>query len=372
MKILVICNTYDIGGAGKAAARSARCIQSIPGVSVIYWALTDTRRSPHRFVEEKGNAYTKFRAHVSSLLSRLIKSKEVESINLFPTFYARKINNSDFDLVIIHWVGSGAMSLKDIDNINLPVFIVHHDEWFSLPSSHYECTTRPRYWFDDLLIKQKRRILKKCTNIFPSRWLRDRFEKRALSFNAKHLPNVYEPEIYNRDHSSVDRTKSGSTKVLFCAMPAEFAGRKGGHLLAPLVQQSIATNSNNEFYVIGGKSKLSNVTSLGYVASEKELAKILNSVDVCIVPSKLDNFPNVALEALACGTPVITCKNSGTHEMFMHSGMGIISEPTANDLLNAINNIKVAMHHPEKLALQTLNAFGPDNYKKKFVKLVEN
>lgn len=49
--------------------------------------------------------------------------------------------------------------------------------------------------------------------------------------------------------------------------------------------------------------------------SRGELAAAYRDAAVCILPSKWENAPYAALEAMACGTPVIACNNGGTLEL---------------------------------------------------------
>ena len=46
----------------------------------------------------------------------------------------------------------------------------------------------------------------------------------------------------------------------------------------------------------------------------QELAQLYSEADVLINPTYEDNFPTVNIEALACGTPVITYKTGGSPE----------------------------------------------------------
>ena len=46
----------------------------------------------------------------------------------------------------------------------------------------------------------------------------------------------------------------------------------------------------------------------------QELAQLYSEADVLINPTYEDNFPTVNIEALACGTPVITYRTGGSPE----------------------------------------------------------
>ena len=57
------------------------------------------------------------------------------------------------------------------------------------------------------------------------------------------------------------------------------------------------------------------INLLDYIYNEVKLSKIFNSCDALIIPSETDNFPNVGVEALASGLPVISLKNNGINEI---------------------------------------------------------
>ena len=63
---------------------------------------------------------------------------------------------------------------------------------------------------------------------------------------------------------------------------------------------------------------------------------ILRKADALLMPSELDNFPNVGVEALATGTPIISLKNNGINELIKNFDNGVIL-----DKLNIKNLSKV-------------------------------
>jgi glycosyltransferase involved in cell wall biosynthesis len=56
------------------------------------------------------------------------------------------------------------------------------------------------------------------------------------------------------------------------------------------------------------------IISIHKTHNQKELAEIYANADVLLNPTREDNFPTVNLEALACGTPVITFETGGSPE----------------------------------------------------------
>jgi glycogen(starch) synthase len=66
--------------------------------------------------------------------------------------------------------------------------------------------------------------------------------------------------------------------------------------------------------------------------SRAELAGAYGCAAVCILPSKWENAPYAALEAMACGTPVIACNNGGTPEIIedgVHGFLVPVDDPPA-------------------------------------------
>ena len=58
--------------------------------------------------------------------------------------------------------------------------------------------------------------------------------------------------------------------------------------------------------------------------SLEELVRLYNEADVYINPTYSDNFPTTNIEALACGTPIITYKTGGSPEAIKGNGVGVM------------------------------------------------
>ena len=43
----------------------------------------------------------------------------------------------------------------------------------------------------------------------------------------------------------------------------------------------------------------------GFINGEERISELLSCADVMVVPSLEDNLPNIGIEAIACGVPVI-------------------------------------------------------------------
>lgn len=101
---------------------------------------------------------------------------------------------------------------------------------------------------------------------------------------------------------------------------------------------------DNEKIVLVGLSKKQikelpqNIIGIERTESIEELAELYSSANVFINPTWEDNFPTTNLEALACGTPVITYNTGGSPEAIDEQTGFVVNQGDINGL---IKNIKI-------------------------------
>ena len=62
-----------------------------------------------------------------------------------------------------------------------------------------------------------------------------------------------------------------------------------------------------------------------------------SAADVFVIPSLADNFPNTALESIACGTPVVGFGVGGVPELVRHGITGFVAQAgNAEELKDAV------------------------------------
>ena len=59
------------------------------------------------------------------------------SLSIFPSKWISRINNSDADIVHLHWVQGEMISIYDISKIKKPVVWTLHDMWAFCGAEHY-------------------------------------------------------------------------------------------------------------------------------------------------------------------------------------------------------------------------------------------
>jgi D-inositol-3-phosphate glycosyltransferase len=85
------------------------------------------------------------------------------------------------------------------------------------------------------------------------------------------------------------------------------------------------------------------VTFIGSVDQEK-LPSFYSAADICAIPSYYESFGMVALESLACGTPVVATNVGGMRSLIRHSRMGRMVRK--NHPHNLASEISELLHQP--------------------------
>lgn len=119
--------------------------------------------------------------------------------------------------------------------------------------------------------------------------------------------------------------------VLFVADKANDL-RKGGDRIEGIVTD-IRRRTNCHFASVGSGSPfagLSDFTPFGAIRDDRLLALIYAAADVFLLPSRDDNLPNTAIEALATGTPVVCFANGGAPELLKDPASGRVVPPGDN------------------------------------------
>jgi glycosyltransferase involved in cell wall biosynthesis len=126
--------------------------------------------------------------------------------------------------------------------------------------------------------------------------------------------------------------------------------RKGGDLLlAALREHKEASPAfpGNLLLLSFGRGVISGLENLqipyralGMISDQGHLASLYAAADVFVAPSREDNLPNVVLESLASGTPVVAFRIGGMPDMIEDGRTGKLAEPfSPASLRDAISEV---------------------------------
>ena len=83
-----------------------------------------------------------------------------------------------------------------------------------------------------------------------------------------------------------------------------------------------------------------NLINLNYIKNEKQLSKVYNLCDIVVLSSRLDNLPNIGLEAQSCGKPIVAYDVGGISDIINDGKNGYLIKPFNHKLYaRKINNL---------------------------------
>lgn len=268
-----------------------------------------------------------------------------------------KIIPADTDIVFLHWVNSGYLSISDIARIQQPIIWTMHDMWPFTGGCHYDqecgryvngCGKCPLLGSDssqDLSAKiwKKKRALwrnQDITFISPSVWLADCAKNSPITEGkqVKVIKNGVDldlffphPKPFARKVFNLPQDKK---LILFSAMSAKTDPRKGFTYLQQTLQNlGDSFKSEVELVILGAYEAQEQFEGVfkchypGYLQDDYSLSLIYSAVDVHIAPSLQDNLPNTVVEANACGIPSIAFEIGGFPDLIHHLENGYLAKP---------------------------------------------
>lgn len=120
------------------------------------------------------------------------------------------------------------------------------------------------------------------------------------------------------------------------------------------------------------KSLPSGIRGITRTDSQLELARLYAESDVLINPTYEDNYPTVNLEALACGTPVVTYNTGGSPESLSRETGIVVEQGNLKYLANSIMYLRDNPFSSEDCRKRAEECFDKDKCFEKYVELYES
>lgn len=120
------------------------------------------------------------------------------------------------------------------------------------------------------------------------------------------------------------------------------------------------------------KYKEYNLIPIQRTHNQYELAMLYSLAHVFVNPTYADMFPTVNLEALACGTPVITYRTGGSPEAIDEETGVVVPQGDINALAEAIKRIKNAPLSREDCRQKAEQIFDKDKCFQRYIELYES
>jgi glycosyltransferase involved in cell wall biosynthesis len=247
-----------------------------------------------------------------------------------------------------------------------PVFWTLHDCWaftghctyFDMvgcnrwQSECYDCPAKSDYPKSILLdrsrwnYRQKKEIFNDVPDLTittPSAWLGNLVKASFLQkYPVVVIHNGIDMNVFKPTQSDFRRRHDLVNQFVLLGVASSWVDRKGYKYFVELAKQ---LRPDEKIVLVGVTKRQIKDLPPGFVGiakthSTQELAEIYSAADVLINPTLEDNFPTTNLEALACGTPVVTFNTGGSPES-LDEGCGlVVAQRDLQGLLAAIATVR--------------------------------
>ena len=304
------------------------------------------------------------------------------------------------DIILLHNLHGYYLNIEMLFNYlknkNINVVWLLHDAWaMSGHSAHFKLTVNQRIPRKNISFKQrfeyptswlvdnsKRNYMKKkelfnsinnLTIVTPSDWLNEIVKKSFLKKNdVITINNGIDTELFNIN-KDIKRPNKFKNKKIILGVASKWTEKKGLKIFNELAEK---LDSEAYIIILIGVTKKDlrivnkKILAISRTENIEELVNYYNLAHVFINPTYEDNFPTTNIEALACGTPVITFKTGGSPEA-IDSKTGIVTPKKTSD------SIIMAMQKLETMQIKSAdcrrrgNLFSKEIMFSKYMELIQ-
>lgn len=185
----------------------------------------------------------------------------------------------------------------------------------------------------------------KLTIVTVSQWLGEQVKQSFLSgYKVEVISNGIDLEVFKPRPSSVKHKYGLQGRFLILGVAGNWEARKG---LKDFLELRNHLSSDFDIVLVGLSAQLKKEIGDKIIGIEKtenqiELAELYSAADVFVNPTLEDSFPTTNIEALACGTPIITYRTGGSVEA-VHERTGYIVEK--KDISGMLEKIYIVSKH---------------------------
>lgn len=245
----------------------------------------------------------------------------------------------------------------------------HCGQYKDYPASLYDNTKKmwqlKKKWFtgiNNMLI------------VTPSKWLAGLVKQSFLAeYPVEVINNGINTKVF-RPTKSDFRNKYNIPENAFVILGVAFSwgARKGLDVFIDLAKkldevqyQIVLVGTNNTVDRMLPKS----IISIHSTQNQKELAEIYSASDLFVNPTREENYPTVNMEAISCGTPVLTYETGGSPEIISKETGRVVPVNDIDKLIDEIIDISKTRPFDKKELKKAADVFGEEKRLGQYVKL---
>ena len=361
---IVHINTFPAGGAGVAAMRLHEALLKNVDIESTFVCMSDEPLKLKNTIcipFKKATIWEKivnklFKPVMAEQLKERLVNKyhpRCEFLGLpYSDYSIEKIQQvMDADIINLHWISGFINYPTFFKEIQKPIVWTIHDlspfmGCFSYPIEEKNNPEMAK--INSAFYKEKINALKGYKHqiyvIGPSKWIMEEAKKYQPFSPLKyyHIPNGIDSNQLDYINTEKARRELGLSQdvciLLFVCEHVENKRKRFDRILN-LVEK--LSNDKIIFIAVGNKSNVylnNRIHFTGKITSLEKLNLYYASADYFLMPSQEDNFPNVVLESLFCGTPVISNNVGGMKDIINSTNGFLIDDFDVETIAQLINN----------------------------------
>lgn len=185
---------------------------------------------------------------------------------------------------------------------------------------------------------------KRLTIVPVSEWIKNEMQQSFFNGYDFHvIHNGINTEAFNLfDAEAIKNKYHLNGKHILLGVAALWNPEKG---VADFLQLASLLGEDEVIVMLGVDEKLqkrlpSNVIGIRRTENIRQMAELYSAADAFVNPTWQDNYPTVNMEAIACGTPVVTYRTGGSIEAVTSETGFIVERGDVEGLLQAVRVIE--------------------------------
>lgn len=211
------------------------------------------------------------------------------------------------------------------------------------------------------------------TIVTPSEWLASLVKESYLKdYPVKVINNGIDLNVFKPTESDFRKKYALENKYIVLGVAFGWGRRKGLDVFVELAER--LDKGKYKIVLVGTDDNIDkllpdNIISIHRTQSQTELAEIYAAADVFANPTREENYPTVNMEALACGTPVVTFNTGGSPEMLDETCGAAVAKNDIDAMYNEIIRICEAMPYSMEACLKKARRFDMNERFKEYYDL---
>lgn len=211
------------------------------------------------------------------------------------------------------------------------------------------------------------------TIVTPSEWLAGLVKESYLKdYPVKVINNGIDLNVFKPTESDFREKYALENKYIVLGVAFGWGRRKGLDVFVELAER--LDKVKYKIVLVGTDDNVDkllpdNIISIHRTQSQTELAEIYAAADVFANPTREENYPTVNMEALACGTSVVTFNTGGSPEMLDETCGAAVAKDDTDAMYNEIVRICETEPYSEESCLKKARGFDMNERFKEYYDL---